>query len=309
MSKKLLLLSFLSLFLVGITIATSTTHKAFALQSQPPTDASYYVTSTDTGSAYNLGCNQGKQDAENSSNSEVILDFGGQTSDGSGTNEPGNGSVFYSNAQIEAVAEAFSEGYYYCTGSDTSSILTLGIGTNNSNGDVNYSGGQAWANLISDVEVSNSNNNYSSQVTTVAANDMETGYNSPSATEDWVNGFTSIFPSMLLNYGDAGGCPPYGSCNNGWSQYDVWYVSWGASPALPLPEIYYSANAEQWAEISLYGAQNHGQAVYMQGPLDEYPADNSTLTASQAWDDLWTDLNNNSSTAQDMQVSAEIQWQ
>ncbi len=58
--------------------------------------------------------------------------------------------------------------------------------------------------------------------------------------------------------------------------------------------------------ISLYGAQHQNAPVYMQGPLDEYDLDTSTNTASQAWNQLWTDLHNNSLTAQNMSFSLEI---
>lgn len=59
--------------------------------------------------------------------------------------------------------------------------------------------------------------------------------------------------------------------------------------------------------ISLYGAQHQANGtVYMQDPWDEYDLDNSTNTASTAWNELWTDLNNNSATAQSMPYSAEI---
>lgn len=131
-------------------------------------------------------------------------------------------------------------------------------------------------------------------------------------TNNWVQGFASVSGYDYLDFGSADGCPTNssnnGPCNNGWNQYDVWYVSWGAPPAFPTPEIYYSALAQQWAMISLYGAQHQGSygTVYMQGPWDEYDLDNSTLTASQAWTDLWTDLNNNSATKQSMLYSLEI---
>ena len=58
--------------------------------------------------------------------------------------------------------------------------------------------------------------------------------------------------------------------------------------------------------ISLYGAQYQNATVYMQGPWDGYDLDTTGLTSSQAWNDLWTDLNNNSATAQNMLYSLEI---
>ncbi len=86
---------------------------------------------TNTSTAYNLGCNQGNFDAGHSPpvSSEVALDFGGQLSNGSGTDMIRGGDI--TNGQIEAVAESFSQGYWDCTGNDNSSTLHLGIGTNN----------------------------------------------------------------------------------------------------------------------------------------------------------------------------------
>jgi hypothetical protein len=131
-------------------------------------------------------------------------------------------------------------------------------------------------------------------------------------TNSWVQGFYNVAGGTYkyLNFGSADGCPTTsygnGSCNNGWNQYDEWYVSWGVLPALPTPEIYYPALAQQWAMISLYGAKYQNSTVYIQGPMDEYDLDNSTLTSSQAWNDLWIDLNNNSATAQGMVYSLQI---
>ncbi len=110
--------------------------------------------------AYTLGCNQGNFDRSFSPfvNSEVVLDFGSQLSDGSGA-QMING-VTITNAQIEAVAEAFSQGYWICTGSDTTSYVRLGIGTNNAynggNNDVSYSGGQTWVNDVLPTECATS---------------------------------------------------------------------------------------------------------------------------------------------------------
>ncbi|GHO87888.1 hypothetical protein [Dictyobacter formicarum] len=297
--------------LLGAVTMAYGTPKAFAMQAQPPTDWSFYVNSTSTSSSYNWGCNMGKADASHSPviNSEVVLDFGGQLSNGSGTLMI-NG-ITISNAQIEAVAEEFAHGYWDCTGlNDTTSVLKLGIGTNNSYYDVSYGGGQTWVNVVAAAQAYDHSKGYDSQVVMMGANDMEPGFGSASSTISWSQGFASVSGYLYLNYGSADGCPQYstgnGSCNNGWNQYDEWYVSWGSPPAIVAPEIYYSSMARQWAMISLYGAQSQGSAVQMQGPLDEYDLDTSTLTPAQAWSNLWTDLNNNSATAQNMPFSLEI---
>jgi hypothetical protein len=67
--------------------------------------------------------------------------------------------------------------------------------------------------------------------------------------------------------------------------------------------------AQQWAMISRYGEQYQSHRIYFQGPMDEYDLNNTTLTSSQAWNDLWTDLNNNSATAANMSFSFQIHYQ
>lgn len=272
---------------------------AYAIQAKPPTNWSFYMFRPDSNAAYNVGCNQGHSDANNGKiNSEVILDFGGQWS---GTDYNG----------IEAAAEQFAKAYFICTGSDTTSVVTLGLGTNNSADPnyITYSGGATWANMVKTVAAWVSNNGYSTQVTIDGANDIEPSWSSAAAARSWAQGYASV-GSVYLNYGSADGCPQYstgnGSCNNGWTQDDEWYVSWGSLPALPTPEIYYNSMARQWAMISLYGSQAHGSTVYMQGPMDEYDEDTSTLNSDAAWNALWTDLNNNAATAQNMTYSLQI---
>jgi hypothetical protein len=282
----------------------------FAIQAEPPADWSFYVQTTNTTTAYNLGKNQGAYDASHGNiNSEVVVDFGGQVSDSSGAwmvNQKGK----ITNAQIEGVADNFAMGYWDGTGAhDTTSVLTLGIGTNNSYQDVNYNGGYQWAQLVGTINTDIKNSGWSSQVTAVGGNDIEPDWYDAPDTTSWAQGYAA-YGGRYLNYGSADGCPQTtssgGNCDNGWTQHDVWYVSWGDPPAYPIPEIYFTSNALEWTMISLYGAQVQGGAVQMQGPWDEYDEDQSTLTSAQAWTDFWTDLNSHSQTAQSMPYAAEI---
>jgi hypothetical protein len=296
--------------LAALAVVVDRAPPAFAVQAKPPTDWSFYVATPDTASAYNLGCNQGAYDAGFAppSNSLVVLDFGGQLPDGSGSLLINGVSV--SNSQIESAAEAFSHGYWDCTGADTTSVLLLGVGTNNSYYDVNSAGGSTWAQLVADINASNKSNGYDAQVSVGGANDMEPGFDTAAHTEDWANGYTAINPAWYVNYGSADGCPPSsasnGACANGWRQYDAWWVSWGALPAFPLPEIYYQVNANQWTMISLYGAWYQGSKMGFYGPLDENDLGTSTFTSDQAWSSLWSDVNSHPETAEDMSYSAQI---
>ena len=96
-----------------------------------PTDWSFYVETTSTTTLYNLGCNQGHFDANNGkSNSAVVLDFGAQNSANTGTTEINGVGISYGT--VESLAEQFARGYFICTGADTTSLQSLGVGTNNS---------------------------------------------------------------------------------------------------------------------------------------------------------------------------------
>ena len=125
---------------------------------------------------------------------------------------------------------------------------------------------------------------------------------------------------MLINHGAAGGCPQSGTtstsgtCNNGWTQEDVWWVSWGAAPSYPQPEIYATtgANANQWQQLSLYSVLKHGGRMSILGPLSQYGAcqkmggcSGTDNTSSHAWSFLWSALNGDSRTAQDLRMSTE----
>jgi hypothetical protein len=108
----------------------------------PPSNWSFYIRTTDNGTFYNMGCNQGRADTANGLGSEVVLDFGGQTADNTGTLLARGTAVYVTYAQVESLATSFANGYWDC--SSSSPVLKLGIGTNNSGGSVNSAGGAAW---------------------------------------------------------------------------------------------------------------------------------------------------------------------
>lgn len=81
-----------------------------------------------------------------------------------------------------------------------------------------------------------------------AAGDIEPGFGAPEVTKALVGGANR---TTYFNFGNAGGCPgqPGASgCYNGWDLGDLGEVSMGGH-SLPLPEIYHSYEAAQWARI------------------------------------------------------------
>ena len=277
----------------------------------PPANApwSYYAVDASTSTAYNLGCNQGNSDAKSGLDSSTILDFFGQVSDGSGTDED-FGESFISNANIESMAENFALGYYACTGNDTTTVDEIGIGTNNDGQDNGTSGGQTWAAVVTAV-VNWVQTNDIGQVLIVGANDIEVWSDpsvaaDPAGTEDWVKGFGST--DLYYDFGSANGCPETthdnGRCEGAWYQHDYWYVSYGATPALAVPEVCADSNAEQWGEISAYGSQYENDGIVFTSPFTEYLRDLSCFTAAQSWDALETYTGQSQGFAYNMQIAA-----
>lgn len=254
---------------------------ALAAQPQPPTAWSFYVRTTNSQTLYDLGCNQGHSDTNNGNvNSMVILDFGGQAYNNDGTYLTGN-NAFVSYATIEGLAESFANAYYSCTGANYTSVVTLGIGTNNSAYHIDSEGGTAWANMVNRVKSWVTRNGYQTQVNIDAANDIEPAWDTYAPTKAWVDAYTAANGPMYIDFGSADGCPQTthtnGACSNGWNQDGVWYVGYGAAPALAAPEIYLQAQANQWGQLKQW------KYMFYEGPLDEYTLDPSTFTAAQAW--------------------------
>ena len=318
-------------FLVlGLSIALLPV-ESFAVQTKPPTSTSWYVNyiSGDTDSVlnswmYNKGYEAGQTDLNTvgTQSSVAVLYFGQPEIQGSTYGATGYGRFLSTSVLINAVTQ-FASGYYWGAGSDTTSQMRIVIGTSNHGSYVTYAHGQAWIQLVKDATTAISS--YSSQVSVRGGSDIEVGYSSPSTAYSWVDGYSSGFlsPYYLYNFGDAGGCPQSGTtsnpgnCNNSWTQENVEYVSWGASPMYPLPEIYSTAggNAKQWQQITLYSYLAHSRDMFVMAPLSQSGActqrtciPGTENTPQNAWNQLLTELNSDSRTAESLWWSTDIKW-
>lgn len=170
--------SLLAVIVAGILVIAPS-HKAFATPAQPATDWSFYIETLDTGTASTLGCNQGKfdQSVYPYRNSEVVLDFGDER-DSSGDTILTFDNLPASVSQIESVMTSFAEAYWSCTGNDGTSLLKLGVGTNNSGYTPTYTTGVAWANIVAAIRSTVQSRGWSSQVDVFGANDIEPGWSS-----------------------------------------------------------------------------------------------------------------------------------
>lgn len=191
--RHILLCTAAILSITGLNVFTGV-----AAHADPPSlvDASYYINSNRTDIPYAYGCRQENYDYSTGfANSGVILDFGAQNSDLSGTTLI-NG-VTISKNEIEAVAEEFIAGYNLCANMnmDGTSILFLGIGTNNS-GNTSSAAGTAWADVVDDINnwANNAQTGYPNVTIALGANDMENGvgWGTASATRAWADATETV---------------------------------------------------------------------------------------------------------------------
>lgn len=300
--------------LVAVLLATSVLlggSPTYAVDPQPHTDWNYYVETTNGSTLYGIGCNWANYDITYGVNSLIVLDFGGQTTDGSATQEI-NG-VNITNFQVRDLSQEVALGYHNCGGSNHAVSLQIAVGTNNSkvpaSGYSYQSYGTTWANAIVQPIKNWVRGSTCCEISVVAANDIESwGGGGPgvNATGDWAYAYSGTGVSIYYNYGSANGCPTnrYDNlvgCSDGsavgWAQASYYYLSWGIPAAYAMPEIYNYPLELQWAMISKYGQvyQPSLGAISFTGPMDDKALDGRSFiyTPAQAWSNFWNALNNN----------------
>jgi hypothetical protein len=165
--------------------------------------------------------------------------------------------------------------------------------------------------------------------------DIEPDFAPPAGATEWVDGYIARGGTFrYLNYGSADGCPPGSGqggtpieCNNGWSQEDVYYVSWGSTLGEEFPDIYLTdgTNAAQWKNLSLYGYYAHDQEIIgFQGTLTQWqgcdgnPAEPDCATEQtdnppiQGWAQLRNIIQSDPRTTLPttyLNYSSDIEWQ
>jgi hypothetical protein len=292
---------------------------------------SYYITTTDTAYMYELGCQLGTRDAttEGTQDSVAVLDFSYPicASDGSfGAEFFGAGPA--SLNQVSISVKFFASGYYNCSGEDNTSSLVIGVGTNNKPYSCTTAAkftahGAAWSAMVSEINQWMLSEGIFHQVQAYGASDIELGWNNPTLTRAWVDGFESEGENFYLYFGDAAGCPyedkPWYTCGSAeWDIEDVWYFSWGAPSALPLPLIYLTSgvHAKQWAYLSQYSVAEHGYPMHFtgvftqSGACSQFPGacSGTENTPDQAYEQLLYELNKNPETAQTLRWKTDIRW-
>ena len=300
-------------------------------EAAPNPTTSYYVRSTDAASDiqwFDFGCAQGTIDAQRpgTQNRIVILDFGAPMLVGGvyGFDLPGGASgEFRSREDAQSAAVNYALGYWGCTGNDRSSVISLAVGTTNRGTQVRdngYTQGRAFANFVRGITSQVARAGADSQVKVRAAIDVEMDWNLYSDTREWFEGYDSLSNTPIYDFGDAAGCTQTGSttsCNNGWTQGRVWWVSEGFPLARPLPEIYTNSGsqARQWYQLARYTHIWHSVDMTIYGTLTQFGAcqqvggcTTTDNTPSQGWTQLYNLLNADPAVRHQPRWSADISY-
>lgn len=275
----------LALTLLGVTLTggTADAHTGptapaprAAAATLPPVTYSRYVS---TSNMYTMGCDQGhNSDSQGQPDQLVLLNFGDPGWNDAGTFGAWDNGLggFVSNAAIEADVKTYLSGFYDCTVSGSKSFMNVAPGVTNHGTGINSANnnalGVAWGNMIRDLNSWIAGKGYGAQLAALGSADFEPGYGAPANAVAWANGFGST-GEAYYDFGSADGCPPYGSCTNGWTQAVEYQLAWGNPTALAAPQIYNSAMAQEWASISAWGAA-HGSAgrIVFSAALSQYQA-------------------------------------
>ncbi|MGB8348010.1 MAG: hypothetical protein WCD86_24225 [Ktedonobacteraceae bacterium] len=266
--------------------------KLTSQSSVPANTISLYEPTTNAVTLYNQGCS-----AAHGVPGLIILDWGQPVYFGNntyGTYDFG-GHDDTDTDILHAVAN-FAQGVWYCRTRATD--IAIGIAQSNYYSDnaiplttqAWYADGQQWGQMVNSVQSFLTNNHY----TVVGANgagDLEVEWETFALTSSLVNGYNSVTAHVYFDFGD--------DSPGWWSNYQVWYVAYGAKDNLPLPEIYYNSDATyDWEPLSVWACSYEGGPIYFKGTMSEDVS--GTNSPAQAFSALYNAEASNGCSAKDL---------
>jgi len=257
----------------------------------------------------------------------IVLDFGAAAISGTTQGATMFNLVFASTTEVLEAGKAFAQGYWDC--STTIPTVKIALGTSNNSPNTTSAHGVAWAQMAKSFNDYIAFRVWTAQLGGRAGIDLELAWGSSTAAKNWVcvwnvgtgtctDGYGSVTGNVpYYDFGDASDCPPVGACEPTWTSEAVWFVSWGAPNAWPLPEIYNTAGAQaqQWKALSLYAKNSHGIPMTILGPMTQWTACQSNPpcvgvdnTPQAGWLQLWKELNGDINIHQELNYSTDITW-
>jgi hypothetical protein len=285
----------------------------------PPVATSRYLKTTDRAWLGRLGCVEGRAVRHHPGLRDllVVLAFGRPT-----RRDHGFGASLFGEGpaplfRIREAAQSYARGFVRCSpGSPTH--LRLAVGTSNYGPRVGYRHGRAWAVMVNRANEWLARRGLAGRVTVTGAIDIELAWNGPRVTRAWVRGYDSVARWPFYNFGAMESCPPVGDCWGAWTLDDVWYVSWGARTAWPLPQVYTpnGSMAAQWFTLARYSYRRHRTQMRIPGVMTQHAACRQSHESCrgtdnrphEAWRQLQRLLNTDRRTAQRVRWVTDIRW-
>ena len=311
--------------------ASPQTAAATGARTAPKWSRSYYVSTTNPATWYDLGCDLGENVTSGTRPGQavVFLHFGAPTyiaaSKRYGSVIFPSGTRSTSTLRIDAVQQ-YAQGYWAC--SPVNTRLVIVATTSNFGSGVTRAHGVAWGNMVDAANAYLRNSSSAGeQVLVYGGTDIELPWSTPAVARRWVDGYASATARFLYVDGEASGCPPAGgTCNNTWSNADVRYVNWGVKPAYPVPQIYREdgIQAEQWQRLSLFSADTFGSPMTFRGAMTQQSAcfdtgqacghdtsgvgDDTRNAPAQGWLQLYDEINADPDTKGNVRYSTDVRW-
>jgi hypothetical protein len=308
----------LCLLLVGLASPS-------AVAAAPGATQSRYIDTLSQAYHYDLGCRAAMTKVSGLS----VLIYGKPVRVGGSYGASLYGGRDASTARIGEAVKDYARGYVRCSfrSRPYDTYVNLVVATTNcctGSGPVHAGHGMAWAQMVNAVNRWARSQGYADKVRVRGGSDMEPGFNRPSPTWLWWEGYHRANGTYLYNVGSADGCPATGTgrinarCNNYWRLSDLYGLSWGGD-AVPLPQIYRNdgIQAWQWQQIKLYGIVSRGRAMTFMGSLTQYRACRQATrtgcvttdnTPAQGWEQLRLALASDPRTRQSLPYSTDISW-
>ncbi len=252
-----------------------------------PVTTSLYEATTDAHTMYVQGCN-----AARGSEGIIILDWGQPVYVGNGQYGTYDfGGHDDSDTDILHASANFALGLWACRTPITNIALALGESNYYSGNALPltsaawYVDGQQWGKLVNNLNSFVVSNHYN-VIGVYGAGDLETGWQTFALTSSLVNGFNNISSLAYFDFGDD--APGY------WTNYQTWYIAYGAHDNLPLPEIYYNADATyDWQVLNVWSCTYMGGPMYIRGAMSTSIGNSS----AQAWTAMYQATASNACTA------------
>jgi hypothetical protein len=256
---------------------------------KPFQELSYYVGSIQN--LYPLGQKRGEYFSKHLDlpRGFLILSFGSAVGDDS--------ILLYDYNTVLSLDQVRLSVINYATGihnkiGDSSVMVRISVGVNSS-GTLTREHGHNWGIMINALNSWLMDTVFNDHLTIAGGIDAETNWRSPSEARQWVQGYEETSIYYAYNFGNANDCskdspptepqwqnppPPPSNCGvNGWTQDDVYYLSWWG-PMWPLPEVYHTdgSDARRWYRIALFTYFTQNSVMVFEGSLTQYTACNQT---------------------------------